>query len=50
MAQLKAFAPNIWLADGPIVSFYGFPYPTRLAIVRLEDFVLSPRILDLHHR
>jgi len=32
---LEAFAEEIWIAEGPTVSFYGFPYPTRSAIVRL---------------
>jgi hypothetical protein len=35
--MLKEFAPCIYLADGPIVSFFGFPYPTRMAVVRLSD-------------
>jgi hypothetical protein len=26
---------NIWTAAGPTVSFLGFPYPTRMAVVRL---------------
>jgi hypothetical protein len=42
---LTPFGPDIWIADGPVVSFYGFPYPTRMVIVRLADgrlFVWSP--------
>lgn len=34
---LKAVADNIWLADGPTVSHYGLPYPTRMTIIRLEN-------------
>ncbi len=40
---------ELWLADGPPVSFYGFPYPTRMAVVRLRDgslWVWSPIELD----
>jgi hypothetical protein len=42
---LEEFAPALWTADGPTVSFYGFPYPTRMAVVRLGDgsaWVWSP--------
>ena len=28
---------NIWTADGPSVSFMGFPYPTRMVVVRLTE-------------
>jgi Domain of unknown function (DUF4336) len=43
--MLEEFAPSLWTADGPVVSFYGFPYPTRMAIARLADgsaWVWSP--------
>ena len=36
---------SFWIANGPTVSFFGFPYPTRMAIVRLANgdlFVWSP--------
>ncbi|MFZ0693502.1 MAG: hypothetical protein WAN51_05010, partial [Alphaproteobacteria bacterium] len=42
---LESFGPEIWTADGPVVSFLVFPYPTRMAVVRLSDrtlFVWSP--------
>jgi len=42
---LEQLAPDIWIADGGIVSFFGFDYPTRMAVVRLEDgslWVWSP--------
>ena len=45
---LRDFGPNLWVADGPTVSFYGFPYPTRMALIRLADgglFVWSPSAL-----
>jgi hypothetical protein len=35
----------IWIAEGPLVSFYGFPYATRMAVIRLANrnlFVWSP--------
>ena len=49
MTRLVCFGPDIWIAEGPIVSFLGFPYPTRMAVIRLKDdslFVWSPIALD----
>lgn len=43
--SLEAFGPDLWIAEGPIASFYGFAYPTRMAVIRLADgtlFVWSP--------
>jgi hypothetical protein len=43
--NLESFGPDIWIAEGPVVSFYGFPYPTRMLVIRLSDgglFVWSP--------
>lgn len=43
--MLEEFGPSLYVADGPSVSFYGFPYPTRMALVRLSDggvWVWSP--------
>jgi Domain of unknown function (DUF4336) len=41
---------NIWVREGPVVTFLaGFPYPTRMVIVRLSDgglFVWSPIALS----
>lgn len=40
---------DIWIADGPSVSFLGFPYPTRATLIRLRDgnlWVCSPIQLD----
>lgn len=34
-ATLQQLGENIWIAEGPIVDFYSFPYPTRMAVVRL---------------
>ncbi|MGQ0334851.1 DUF4336 domain-containing protein [Halomonas elongata] len=48
-ARLEQVDDGIWIVDGPIVSFYGFPYPTRSVIVRLPDgtlWVWSPIPLD----
>lgn len=42
---MEEFGPSLWLAEGPVVSFYGFPYPTRMAVARLADgsaWVWSP--------
>lgn len=46
---LQEFGPEIWVADGPVVSFYGFAYPTRMAVIRLSSgglFVWSPVALS----
>ena len=42
--RISAFGPGIWIADGPTVPFFTFPYPTRMALVQLEGglFVWSP--------
>jgi Domain of unknown function (DUF4336) len=43
--MLEAFGPSLYVADGPAVSFFGFPYPTRMALARLSDgsvWVWSP--------
>lgn len=43
--MLQAFGSDIWIAEGEPVSFYGFAYPTRMAIMRLRSgalFVWSP--------
>ena len=43
--MLTEFGPELWSAEGPTVSFYGFPYPTRMAVARLSDgsaWVWSP--------
>jgi hypothetical protein len=45
MPMPEVFGPSIYVADGPSVSFAGFPYPTRMAMVRLSDgnvWVWSP--------
>lgn len=44
----KPVGPDIWVIDGPIVKFYGLPFPTRCTIVRLEGggmWVHSPTAL-----
>jgi len=43
--MLEAFGPSLYVADGPAVPFFGFPYPTRMAIAQLRDgslWVWSP--------
>lgn len=43
--MLEEFGPSLYSAEGPTVSFFGFPYPTRMAVVRLSDgsvWVWSP--------
>jgi len=42
---LREVAPDVWIVDGEYVDFYGFPYPTRMTVVRLSDgrlFIHSP--------
>lgn len=44
-APLRAFGAELWLAEGPVVPFLTFPYPTRMAVTRLAGgdlFVWSP--------
>jgi len=46
---LLQFGSEIWVADGPVTSFHGFAYPTRMAVMRLSDgslFVWSPVALS----
>jgi hypothetical protein len=43
--MLEKIHDALWLAEGEIVSFYGFPYPTRSVVARLESgglWVWSP--------
>lgn len=43
--MLEPFGPSLYVEDGPTVSFFGFPYPTRMAVARLLDgsvWVWSP--------
>ncbi len=35
--MLEQIGPELWIADGGIVPFFGFDYPTRMAVVRLDD-------------
>ena len=47
--MLQEFAPSLYIADGPTVSFFGFPYPTRMALARMENgelWVWSPVALS----
>jgi hypothetical protein len=37
LTVLEKIGSSIWLADGGTVDFYGFPYPTRMVVVRLTD-------------
>jgi Domain of unknown function (DUF4336) len=43
--MLEEFGPSLYSVDGPNVMFFGFPYPTRMAVARLTDggvWVWSP--------
>jgi hypothetical protein len=51
--NLEQIGDEIWIANGPTVPFYGFPYPTRMTLVRLDDgeiWVWSPVELDAQLR
>ena len=39
--MLEAVDTDLWLTEGPVVDFHGFPYPTRSIIVRLPDHVTA---------
>lgn len=48
-AMLRLFGPGIWTAEGPVVPFFGFSYPTRMAVIKLSSgglFVWSPVTLS----
>jgi hypothetical protein len=36
MTLLQPVGDNLWLIDGPVVSAYGIPFPTRMAVARLS--------------
>lgn len=47
--MLEQLGPELWVADGGVASFFGFDYPTRMAVVRLDDgglWLWSPIALD----
>ncbi len=49
MPHLNPIGDRLWMADGPVVDFYFFPYPTRMVVARLEEealWVWSPVALD----
>jgi hypothetical protein len=49
MTRLLPWGENLWLAEGPVVRFFGFRYPTRMAVIRLSDgglFLWSPIALE----
>ena len=47
--MLREFGPRIWTTEGPVISFVGFSYPTRMALISLSGgglFVWSPVALS----
>lgn len=38
--MLKNIGTDLYVAEGPVVSFFGFPYPTRMAVAKLSDGTL----------
>jgi hypothetical protein len=48
-SMLERLGPDLWVADGGIGSFFGFDYPTRMVVARLDDgglWVWSPIALS----
>lgn len=35
--MLKAIGDDIWIVDGPVIKFYGMPFPTRMTVIRLKN-------------
>jgi hypothetical protein len=35
--EIKTYGERLFVVEGPIVSFYGAPYPTRMCVAKLED-------------
>jgi hypothetical protein len=49
LCTLQSIGAEIWLADGPAISFYGLPFSTRMTVVRLANgglWVHSPIVDD----
>jgi hypothetical protein len=48
MSRLNQIDDDIWSVDGPVLSFFGVPYPTRMVVVRLPLglWVWSPVALN----
>ncbi len=47
--RLQSVGDRLWIADGPVVDFYSFPYPTRMGVARLGGgklWIWSPIPLD----
>lgn len=47
--QLRRIGDEIWTFEGGKVNFHGFPYPTRMTVVRLRDedlWIHSPEKLN----
>jgi uncharacterized protein DUF4336 len=45
VSHLEPIGDSLWIAEGPVLSFEGFPYPTRMAVIRLDNrdlFMWSP--------
>ena len=48
-SQLQPVGEEIWIYEGSTVSFYGFPFPTRMTVVRLRGkdlWIHSPEKLN----
>jgi len=48
-SQLQKIGQEIWVYDGSTVNFHGFPFPTRMTVIRLEKgdlWVHSPEKMN----
>jgi hypothetical protein len=49
---LYQFADDLWISEGPMVRFFGAPYPTRMIVVKLGDgslWINSPVVAPGEH-
>jgi hypothetical protein len=44
--MLQPFGPGIWISDGPDAVVAGFRYPTRMAVIALDE----PRVPNKFRR
>lgn len=34
---MRRIAPRLWVADGPVIRFWGIPFPTRMVVIQLAN-------------
>jgi hypothetical protein len=40
---LKPIAPDLWIADGGLIRFFGLPLPARMTVIQLGDGSIQVR-------